>query len=419
MRPRGRAASPTERFGFGFGFWFGGGRVVKLLHTSDWHVGKTLRGRDRSDEHAAVLAEVGDVARREAVDLVLVVGDLFDTAAPTADAERIVYEALLDLADGGNRPVVVVAGNHDNQRRLAAVRPLLDLGSVHVRPGLAAADQGGVLALEAGGEPVRIALLPFLSQRWIVKADDLMALDADQHQGRYKARMAAVVDSLTAGFDAEAVNVVAAHLMVDGATMGGGERSAHTVFEYSVPSTVFPATCTYVALGHLHRPQVVPGPCPIRYSGSPLQLDFGETADHKAVTLVDATPGSPAGIREVPLTAGRRLRTLRGTLAELDAHLGDVGDDHLRLVVREVPRAGLGDEVRDRFPNAVDVVVERPVDVDQRPARPAPRGERTPVELFGDFLAERGEEDPKVVALFRELYDELSSADGVEAADAP
>lgn len=391
---------------------------MKVLHTSDWHVGKTLRGRDRNDEVEAVLEEIGDVARREAVDLVLVVGDLFDTAAPTAEAERIVYRALLDLADEGARPVVIVGGNHDNQRRLAAVRPLLDLGSVHVQPGLAAADRGGVLHLEAGGDPVRIALLPFLSQRWIVKADDLMALDADQHQGQFKARMAAVVANLTAGFDAEAVNLVAAHLMVDGGTMGGGERSAHTVFEYSVPSTIFPVTCSYVALGHLHRPQVVPGPCPIRYSGSPLQLDFGETADHKSVTVVEVAPGAPASIREVPLTAGRRLRTLRGTLAELDAHLGDVGDDHLRLIVREAPRVGLGDEVRERFPNAVDVVVERPIDADERPARPAARGERNPIELFGDFLADRGEEDPLVVALFRELYDEVS-AEGAEAADAP
>jgi exonuclease SbcD len=392
---------------------------MKVLHTSDWHVGKTLRGRDRSDEFEAVLGEIGDVARREDVDLVLVVGDLFDTAAPTAEAERIVYRALLDLADGGERPVVIVGGNHDNQRRLGAVRPLLDLGSIHVQPGLAAADRGGVLELEAGGDPVRVALLPFLSQRWIVKADDLMALDADQHQGQFKARMAAVVENLTAGFDADAVNLVAAHLMVDGGTMGGGERSAHTIFEYSVPSTIFPVTCSYVALGHLHRPQAVPGPCPIRYSGSPLQLDFGETADHKTVTVVEVTAGRPASIREVPLTAGRRLRTLRGTVAELDAHLGDVGDDHLRLIVRESPRVGLGDEVRERFPNAVDVVVERPIDPDERPARPPARGGRTPIELFGDFLADRGDEDPKVVALFRELYDELSSADGAEAADAP
>ncbi|MGZ4210916.1 MAG: metallophosphoesterase family protein, partial [Actinomycetota bacterium] len=89
---------------------------MKLLHTSDWHVGKTLRGRDRSDEHRAVLREITGIARDRAVDLVIVAGDLFESAAPTADAERIVYRALLDLSDVA--PVIIVSGNHDNDRRL-------------------------------------------------------------------------------------------------------------------------------------------------------------------------------------------------------------------------------------------------------------------------------------------------------------
>src|SRR5262249_17856292 len=97
--------------------------VMKIIHTSDWHVGRTLRGRSRADEHEAVLAEVARLARSENAALVLVTGDLFDTAAPAADAERIVYQALLDLAATG-ATVVVLAGNHDNERRLQAVEPL-------------------------------------------------------------------------------------------------------------------------------------------------------------------------------------------------------------------------------------------------------------------------------------------------------
>lgn len=388
---------------------------MKVLHTSDWHVGKTLRGRDRSAEHEAVLREVVEVADREQVDLVLVVGDLFDTAAPTADAERIVYRALLGLSDRGHRTVVVVGGNHDNPRRLAAVRPLLDLGSVHLQPDLLPADRGGVLELLAGGVRVRVALLPFLSQRWIVKADDLMALDADQHRGQYAARMAQIVQALTAGFDDQAVNLVAAHLMVVGGTMGGGERSAHTVFDYAVPSTVFPAGASYVALGHLHRSQAIPAPCPVRYSGSPLQLDFGETADQKSVTLVEASPGTPASVREVPLTAGRRLRTVSGSLSELEALAPEVGDDHLRVIVHEPTRVGLAEEVRALLPTAVDVVVER-VDAAPRRDRTAGSAERTPTELFADFLAERGEDDPRLLALFGDLYEEVLAA-GCEPAE--
>ena len=99
--------------------------------------------------------------------------------------------------------------------------------------------------------------------------------------------------------------------------MGGGERGAHTVFDYWVPATAFPAAAQYVALGHLHRAQQLPGPAPLHYCGSPLQLDFGETANEPAVTSSTSAPGKPAAVRPVPLRAGSRLRTLRGTLVDV------------------------------------------------------------------------------------------------------
>src|SRR5581483_8487112 len=107
--------------------------LMRFLHTADWHVGRTIRGRSRADEHVAVLAELAGIARAHEVDAVLVCGDVFNTAAPTPEAEQIVYRALLDLASTGAR-VVVLAGNHDSDRRLQAVQPLLELGAVVTRP---------------------------------------------------------------------------------------------------------------------------------------------------------------------------------------------------------------------------------------------------------------------------------------------
>ena len=376
---------------------------MRILHTSDWHVGRTIRGRSRDHEHRVVLSEIAEIAAGEAVDLVLVVGDLFDTAAPTPAAERIVYRALLDLADTG-ATVVVVAGNHDNERRLQAVEPLLGLGKVVVQPMLAAPDAGGVIDV---GE-ARIALLPFLSHRWIVRADELMTLDADQHAGRYAERLRQIVERLTAGFTPDKVNLVVAHLTATGGLIGGGERTAH-IFGYDVSGAVFPAAAHYVALGHLHRPQRIAGPCPIWYSGSPLQLDFGETGDTKAVLLVEASPGVPATVREVPLQSGRRLRNLRGSLADLRQLAGTTGDDWLRVFVREPARAGLADEVRDLFPEAVDVVLES-ADEATGPSRREQRQGRSARELFGDYLAERDAVDERVLALFDELYEDAHAA---------
>ena len=284
---------------------------MRFLHTGDWHVGKTLRGRSRADEHRAVLSEIADIADDRDADAVLVAGDVFDTAAPGPESEAIVYDVLLRL--GRKRPVLVIAGNHDNPSRLEAVQELLGLGNVTVLPRVARPTEGGVVEFQsASGESARIALLPFVSQRGIVRAEALMAEDADQHAGLYAERLSRVLGQLNSGLSADVVNLVLGHAMVHGGAMGGGERSAHTVFQYSIPTAAFPAGCHYVALGHLHRAQQLSGGCPIHYSGSPLHLDFGEREDAKSVNLVDATPGVPATVEQIPLStacrAGQRRR---------------------------------------------------------------------------------------------------------------
>ena len=381
---------------------------MKILHTSDWHVGRTIRGRSRAVEHEEVLAEIVTLAGEHDVDLVLVAGDQFDTAAPSPEAERIVWQTLLDLADTGAH-VVTLAGNHDNPGRLQAVAPLLALSRISTAAYLTRPDQGGQIDVTVpSGEAARIALLPFLSQRGIIGADELMGLDADQHSGRYDERARQILTRLCAGFGTDTVNLAMTHLMVAGGTLGGGERSAHTIFDYAVAATAFPPTAHYVALGHLHRAQKVPAAAPVYYSGSPLQLDFGETADTKSVTLIEATAGKPAEVTTIPVSGGRRLRTLRGTLDDIESQKGTTGDDYLRVIVRGQRRAGLADLVREWFPEAVDVAMEAVEPATSTPAQT--RGlNRSPQELFAEYLAERGANDERVVALFDELLDVVAS----------
>jgi len=384
---------------------------MRLLHTSDWHVGKAIRGRSRAQEHQAVLAEIAGIAEREAVDVVIVAGDLFDTSTPTAESERIVYRALLDLAAGG-RPVIVVAGNHDSAPRLQAVAPLSEASGIRVASAISPADGGGVVELAVGGEVAQVALLPFPSQRYVVTADLLLSGDAADAHAAYADRVVRIVRTLTDRFRADTVNLVVAHLMVMGGAMGGGERGAHTVFDYWVPATAFPPAAHYVALGHLHRAQQLAGPAPLHYCGSPLQLDFGETANDPVVNVVDVRPGAPARVRPVALTAGRRLRTLRGTLADVIAWAADVGtvsDDHVRIVLDEPARAGLADEVRAQVPNAVEVALAPGAETGDAGRSAAPdqdRLRRSPHDLLAEYLAEHDAHDERVVALFEELVDE-------------
>ena len=385
---------------------------LRLLHTADWHVGRTLRGRSRVEEHQATLDALVAVASDQGVDLVVVAGDLFDSAAPSPDAERLVYASLLRLAEGG-RQVVVIAGNHDHPRRLSAVEPLLELARVHLRPFVVAPADGGVLSLNIADTPCQIALLPWLSQRHAVSADDLLQRDADQHNQSYLDRVRRIAQVLCGGFGQDSVNLVVGHLTAVGGLLGGGERSAHTVFDYAVPASIFPPTASYVALGHLHRNQRLDGPAPTWYSGSPLQLDFGEGDNVSSVQVVEVAPGRPARIETIELRAARQLRTLIGSLEVIEQLAASVGDAHLRLVVREANRAGLAEDVRGRFPNAVDVRIEL---VDERDRSLGGRDDdgpkrlgRLPQELFAEFLVAQSIEDERVGALFARLVDQDAS----------
>ena len=378
--------------------------MVTLVHTSDWHVGRTLRGRSRVEEHEAVLGEVAALAAGVAADVVLVTGDLFDSAAPSPEAERVVYQALLDL-QGTGAHVVVLAGNHDSPRRLEAVAPVLARGGITVLAGWAPPEEGGVVEVAAAdGTPVQIACLPFLSQKQALRAGELMALSADELGGHYTATVREAVRLLAAAFRPDAVKVVAAHLFAVGADAGGSERAAHLASGYAVPADVFPPSAHYVALGHLHRAQAVGEPR-IRYAGAPLQLDFGEVGHTCSTTVVTASPSTPAVVREVPLAGGRPLAQVEGPLATLHP----VPGAWVKAVVHEQGRVGLADDVRSLLGDGcVDVLVRPPAGADGRHERPSRAG-RSPAELLAGYLDERSARDPRVEALFAELLEEVAS----------
>ncbi|OLE28014.1 MAG: exonuclease sbcCD subunit D [Actinobacteria bacterium 13_1_20CM_3_71_11] len=379
---------------------------MRILHTSDWHVGKVLKGQSRMDEHVAVLGQVVDIARSERPDLVLVAGDLFDTAAPTPDATRVVTRALSAL-HGTGADVVAIAGNHDNGAALDALRGWAEAAGITLRGSVRdrAADHL-ISGRTTAGEEWRLVALPFLSQRYAVRATEMFALSAAEATQTYADHVGRLVAALTESFDGNAINLITAHLTVVGGVLGGGERDAHTIQSYAVPATVFPTGAHYVALGHLHRRQHVLGPCPVHYSGSPLAIDFGEEENTPSVTIVEATATTAAKTRDVPITSATPLRTVRGTLDELSTV--DAGGAWLRVYVNEKPRAGLREAVQELLPRALEVRVDPGMLAAQAEAPRAQRSGRAPRDLFGDYLDSKGHADPDVVALFDRLYGEVS-----------
>ncbi|RKR91002.1 exodeoxyribonuclease I subunit D [Micromonospora pisi] len=379
---------------------------MKILHTSDWHIGKVLKGQSRVAEQVAVLAQLVEVARAERPDLVIVAGDLYDTAAPTPEATRLVTRALTALRATGAQ-VVAVGGNHDNGPALDALRPWADAAGVALRGSVRdTPDEHLVDGVTDGGERWRLVALPFLSQRYAVRATEMYELTAAEANQTYADHIGRLFRRLTESFtEPDRVHLVTAHLTVVGAMAGGGERESQTVLGYAVPATVFPTNAHYVALGHLHRSQQVPGPAPIRYSGSPLAIDFGEEENHPSVTIVEVTTSTAAKVRQVPITAAAPLRTVRGTLAEL-AELAPP-EGWLRVYVRETPRAGLREEVQALLPRALEVRVDPELLAAASRTRAAPRAGRSPRELFGDYLESREPEADDVRDLFDELYEEV------------
>jgi len=385
-----------------------------FLHTADWHVGKTLKGRDRLEEQRAVLAEIVALAEAHQVDAVLVAGDVYDLSAPSAAAQQLVVQTLLRLARTGAQ-VIVIAGNHDHGPTFEAYRPLMGAAGITVSGMYRSPGNGGLVEFTArsDGAPVQAAVLPFLSQRYAVRAAEIVANTPSENVRAYDEQVRQVIGALTAGFRAETVNLVMAHTTCLGGKFGGGERSAQSIFEYSVPAAVFPVSAHYVALGHLHRRQELPAPAPVHYSGSPLAVDFGEQDNTSVVCLVEATPGTPARITNIPVTSGRRLRTVHGTLDELAAQADSFGEAYLRVYLREQNRAGLRDDTVALLPNALEVRIDPEFAAPLRPSRPAAdRGVRTPGQLFAEYCAAREVADPRVAALFAELHDEVTASGG-------
>ena len=385
---------------------------MRILHTADWHVGTRLGRYDRMDDYVAVLDELAAIADREAVDLVIVAGDLFDRPAPPIDALRLVLETLERLASEA-RPVVAIAGNHDSPELFEVLAPLMRPRHVYLVGAIRPPDDGGVLDLETGGGRALVACFPFLRQGRVV---DFLA-DTDAWHGAYADKVAALCDRYSARLRqhrSRAVKLLTAHFMVHGALLGGegaprGERALHVGEAYSAAERALPDGLHYVAMGHVHNPQPVPGaPAAGEYAGSLLELDFGEAGEPKRVVLIDAEPDRPATLRSIAVTGGRKLRRARSSWEKLLAD-GSLRDSFLDLtVLTDGPDPGLADRARQEFPLLVKVRLDYERSVEEGPLRAGQPWD----ELYSDYYRRRHGIDPpaELLAAFREVYSEVSDA---------
>jgi exonuclease SbcD len=299
---------------------------VRILHVSDLHLGRGLGDLSREAEQRAVVAEIVAAAAGLEVALTLISGDVFDAFTPPAWAEDLYFELLDGLAAGGRRAVAVIAGNHDSGLRLAAAEPLArrlgillagdvgepirghDAGGGEVRV-VPLGPQVARIEVPGAGAPIVAGLLPYLSEARVAREGGGEALAGKSSDAeRYAARLAQEIEARAAHRDPRAVNVLALHQFVTGGAPSESERRLRLGALSDLDAAAIPAGLDYVALGHLHRPQEVAGAAsPAFYAGSPVAYSFSEAGQEKRAVLVDAAPGRPARISDIPLRGGRPL----------------------------------------------------------------------------------------------------------------
>ncbi|MEO9328174.1 exonuclease SbcCD subunit D [Gordonia aurantiaca] len=359
---------------------------MRIVHTSDWHLGRTFHGVDLLDDQRRALSHLATLVDEEDADAVIVAGDVYDRSVPSADAVRVYDQGLAEIAAAGVQ-IVVTSGNHDSATRLGAGSTFAAAGGLHLRTSVDSIAEPVVLTDEHG--EVAIYGIPYLEPD-----------TARRHLGieevcGHNVVLGAAMDRVRADLAGrDARSVVAAHAFVSGAEAAGSERSISVGGVETVGADVFSGV-DYVALGHLHSPQRVTET--VRYSGSLLPYSFAERTHRKAVWIIDLDAGGVAEVRKRELPVVRELSSLRGTLEELltDERYADAEDHYVEASLIDAVRPlDAMRRLRERFPHAVHVQWDRPHTGSGVDYRSRVRG-RSDAEIIHSFIEDVRDEPTK------------------------
>lgn len=382
---------------------------MRLLHTSDWHLGRSFHGSSLLEEQAAALERITAIAADAAVDAVLIAGDLYDRAIPPAEAVRLFDSTVRRLRETG-AAVVAIAGNHDSHVRVSVYDGLLGSLGITIRGEARRCDEPVLVTPRRGGAPVAIYPLPFLDPGL-----DGPSLRPIPDPGAGPAAASAPASRLShedvtrlalARIHADRArrggrSVLVAHTFVAGGSPSESERDLSVGNVERVSVGAF-AGFDYVALGHLHGAQELDGPR-LAYSGTPLPYSFSEEGQRKSVRLVELAEDGSLQVEVVPLAVGRPLRTIEGPLARLlaDPALADAAEARLRVILTDesLPLQAMA-RLRPRFPHIAELRHRPPERPGEEAVARAERigPQRSPLESSLAFFADqqgRAAEEPE------------------------
>ena len=371
---------------------------LRVLHTSDWHLGQHFMGKTRQAEHQAFCAWLLEQVRTHEVDVLLIAGDVFDTGSPPSYAREQYYRLVVDLRDAGCA-LVVLGGNHDSPAMLGESRSLLAQLGTHVVPGVGVdlAEQVLLLKDRAGQPGAILCAIPFIRPR------DVMASQAGQSaQDKQQSLQQAIAEHYRALHElalskrealGQALPIIATgHLTTVGASASESVREIYVGSLEAFPTSAFPPA-DYIALGHIHRPQKVGGLEHIRYCGSPIALSFDEARQQKEVLLLQFGEAALHSITALPVPVFQPMASLCGSLKELaDA-------------IAEIAKQGTSER-----PVWLEVQVSTDDYLSDLQSRINALCEGHPVEVLR-IRRERGNASANLTSEARETLDELSVED--------
>lgn len=376
---------------------------MRLLHTSDWHLGRQFHGTSLLDEQAEAVDRIVEIAAQERVDAVVIAGDLYDRAIPPGPAVELLDEALVRLRATG-AVVIAIGGNHDSPTRVGFGDRLLSSAGVTVRSDLARAHEPVLVHPADGGDPVAVYPVPFadpLAVSLSLPREEGERRSSLSHQQALQLVLRPVRDDRRAR---KGRSVLVAHAFVANTAPPLGEEPVQTCDserDLSVGGSALVDTSVvsgfdYVALGHLHGRQAWDGGR-VAYSGSPLRYSFSEEHHRKSVRIVELDGSGAVTAEQIDLGVGLPLRTLTGPLDHLlvDPALDDAAGARVRAVLTDpvLPPHAMA-RLRDRFPHTAEVVHQPPEcgRAGDRPRTSRDVRTRAPLDLALDFLAAQWDE---------------------------
>ena len=404
---------------------------MKILHTSDWHLGNSFHERKRTREFASFLTWLLDLIEEEQIDVLLVSGDIFDNGAPGVQALELYYNFLGNIGKTGRSHVVIIAGNHDSPSLLNAPREVFRNLNIHVIGSITddPADEVLVIDDESGIPALIICAVPYLRDRDVrrVAAGESIEEKVRNLQDGIRDHYHCVQEIALSRLRETGRSiplVVMGHLHVTGGIITDDDKVRELYLGTLVgvrPDTFLPEI-DYLALGHLHTPQSVQGLASRRYSGAPLPMEFSDVFRQKQVVIAEFEPGQPPLIREIGVPCFQEMERLRGTLPAIEQRIRSLVREGRSIwievvlddpaIIPDLP-GKLADMVRGSDVEILGIVNNRLGRYLLEASRAGETlDELSETEVFERCLQVHGVEEqerPELMALFHEILDDITT----------